>query len=630
MKNSFLCNNNKVAIQPDNIKINMFDYQLTTLYYAQLMESNKINYRKGNSNFCTKFGVIGNSSGSGKSIICLALLNSDNIHIYDKKIEKTIGNNLFVKYKLNEYNNFSTNIIVVPKHILNQWKNYIDIQTNFEYTTIYETKDLDKHFPNFITKSVKNTKILILKDDSNQNTQIQSIQNQTFQNENNQNLFTKYLNNFFNSKIVLLTSTYFNILNNSLDYYNIQDNINVNRIFFDEADNLEISSSNIINANFYWFITSNIDTLKNPFSSLRYVKSSSNPNIVRYKVSKEGSLLKPGFIKNLFEEIYNLNENINVYLNCDLDYIDNSIQRCIIINKDVKLKSPFALKLVQKYVDSNLTNIIKEGNIYKALEIIRCHKGNQTNIIDVFSEKIKDEINDQEKKLNYIESNKKALYNPENIKQLKDKILYNKTRLNEIENKVKGKNICPISNDIIENQTFCPHCKNIFEFSQIIRWVTMEHNCPLCRKELNTNELILLDNNADNFKNENTDKYITLINILKDIEKNNKNYKLIIYTDYEFITNNIKLLMKEKNIKYFSFDKNKKNIISHYINAEKSILIINNMNDIIGLNLIETTDIIILHNINKINENRLIGSAARIGKQDSLTIWRINYEDNLT
>ena len=71
---------------------------------------------------------------------------------------------------------------------------------------------------------------------------------------------------------------------------------------------------------------------------------------------------------------------------------------------------------------------------------------------------------------------------------------------------------CPISSDIITNQSYCPHCKNNFELSHLIKWLLIKNSCPLCNQELNITNVII---KTDGQQKINKDKKDLLSKLLK-------------------------------------------------------------------------------------------------------------------
>lgn len=72
--------------------------------------------------------------------------------------------------------------------------------------------------------------------------------------------------------------------------------------------------------------------------------------------------------------------------------------------------------------------------------------------------------------------------------------------------------ICPISSENISNHAYCPSCKNNFELTEIIKWLSIKNTCPLCKNELNITHLITQTNGTQKI---NKDKKDLLSKLLK-------------------------------------------------------------------------------------------------------------------
>ena len=154
-----------------------------------------------------KIGIIGDPSGTGKTLSVLAYLAS-----YTKlntSYELTENSSkYFFSNELHTLSDLSTNVIIVPHSLFNQWKQEISKHTTMKYVAI-ETKRCLRHN---ISESI------------------------------------------LNSNFILTTNTCYKYVQN----YTNQHNIQWNNIFIDEASSIYFNSSDPpLRFQFMWFITNN-------------------------------------------------------------------------------------------------------------------------------------------------------------------------------------------------------------------------------------------------------------------------------------------------------------------------------------------------------------------------------------
>lgn len=640
MNETFLINEeSKITNTPHNISLKLNKYQQATLYHALNLENNEINECKNNSHIKTKIGVLCSKVGSGKSIILLSILSNNNIYNYDSYCDNLLEKNLFQTFeKINIEIDISSNLLVVPHNLLNQWKQYINDYTDYSYKVISKLNDFYEYFDNDLYEiNISNNLIEINNKDEIINKDLNLKRNfidllELLKNENND--------------IILISSTYFNYFNKSIYNFDIQDKLNFNRVIYDEADVLNISNNKLLNANFYWFISSNIDNLICPDPIEKYVRSGEiisdeNDQYVRIKQKKTGGILRNGFVKSLFEKLKNVDNKGGIFLKCEDKFIDKYLNLPDIIYNNIRVRNSLVISILKNYLNKELISLINQGDIIGAMNKINCKKENKKNIIDIFTKKMKDELHDLKLYKEYI-SKKEIINDKENkINDINKQILSKESDIMHIENKIKNINICPISGNEIVNNTYCPNCKNPFEFENLVRWLGIKSSCPLCRCEIKESDLYMeskieTENNQNNESNDYlniiyNNKYHATINIINKLMKE-KDKKILIFSENTESIKMVESLLKDNNheSKILSGNNNiLEKIIDKYRNKDLNIILLNSYNYGIGLNLENTTDIIIMHKMSDKYEEQVIGRAQRPGRICELNVWNILFEDEL-
>ena len=615
------------AKQPKSIKTKLYNFQSATLYHALNFEKTKeIRIQDENREILieTNMGVIANKVGSGKSLIALSLIDNDEIKKSEYICSFVSDNNLVKEYiKTNYCHKFNVNLLVVPHNLISQWSSYIENDTTYKYKILSKKKELNEIFGEL---NIDDNKI--------------SIRGELISKEKYMQNIKEYLGD---TKVLLISSTYFLYFVNILYEIGIESDICFDRIFYDEADSINMSNNKKLDANFYWFISSSSKNLRIPNAEFRYVKMKidGDPKYIRYKLVKDGGIQKNGFIKNSFESIKNYERSGKIYLKCNNDFIESNLKIPKTIEHIIKVKNPEILNIFGKVINNEIKKLIAEGDIVGAIQKLNCNYNPKDDILKIFTEKLANQLEDKKSLLEMIGKKKeiteeirkqKAVKIESDIKELDEKINY-------IYERIKGKQICPISGDDILNEAYTPCCNKCFEFENLISWLEIKESCPICREKLVSNKIFVRDQeeNAKKHKKKSflniLSKYDEVIKILEKVDKN-KPGRVLIFSENNNTFDKLEGLLKKENINYniLSGNNNRINKILNFYREEATdlrVILMNVKNYGCGINLENTSDIILMHSINDNLEKQVIGRAERNGRKGSLNLWKIFYEDEI-
>jgi hypothetical protein len=149
--------------------------------------------------------------------------------------------------------------------------------------------------------------------------------------------------------------------------------------------------------------------------------------------------------------------------------------------------------------------------------------------------------------------------------------------------------------------------------------------CPLCKSreyiniKIETKDAMscsLEDNNQDIESKTKIDKMLEIIG-------DGKNKKILIFSNYNETFNIIKKFLEENKLIYLELRGTKEkrdNVIDSYKSGHVNILLLNTIQSGAGLNLQETSDIILFHKIHEYQKIQVIGRANRIGRKIELNV----------
>lgn len=590
-----------LARQPDNIDINLKNHQLTILHKARQLEtsvlSNQINESIETSFIKTRIGILCDQVGAGKSYVILSLI-LDDTPVRNDPVINSYNNGLICVSSVEHRQNINTNLLVIPHNLCNQWIDYV--------------QRFKKDIP-FILISKKNH-------------------------------FTKLTETgILGYKLIIVTCTMYN----KLAIYIDSNNYSLKRIIYDEVDTLNIPARSIeLKSSFYWYVTASYGNLIWPRGHKIYDYQN------RRYVTYANGLVSSSFLRNTFFEIISrLSEHIysKLFLKNKDEYVQSSMNLPEIELHKIECKCKTILNILSGIVDNQIMNYLNANDVQGAINLI-CpgHKQSEESIIGILIDKFNRHLNNFEVRLNY--TNLMTFDNQndkeQEITRINDKITELKQKIQAIQERVQGNNTCPICYDECDNKTILSCCSNSFCFKCINTWFINQKVCPLCKHLVNRNEEMYVVNNNDTNMDidmieypivndpsvigSHNDKMQNLENIIKNCSVNSK---FLIFSSYDHPLHEIGNILNKNNKKFAYLKGNNyviKNIVDNYRSGDIDVLLINTTYYGSGLNLENTTDIIMFHKFDNEIEKQVIGRAQRYGREESLRVWYLLHSNEMS
>jgi SNF2 family DNA or RNA helicase len=363
-------------------------------------------------------------------------------------------------------------------------------------------------------------------------------------------------------------------------------------------------------------------------------------------------------VKKLFE---NQEQNNKIYLVNNPVYIEQSMTLPLLKTYIVISRDSNNIQVLKGVVSPQILQMLNAGDIDGIITKLDVAVADETNVIEIITRKYQDDLKIKEYELRVAIENPK--YNPKNesiglinkrkaIEDLKHKIACIVERVKNVEN-------CPICYDDFINSAITPCCNNKFCFNCIAAALNSKTICPMCKNELEISKLIMISNKQNTITkvkstSKTQDKALSTVSILdnflsqsknlskhenmdKIFELNSKNTvkKYLIFTEYESTLNTrITSILDKWGLTYARIRGTSysiSNMISKYKQQDNEInvLLINSKYFGSGLNLENTSDIIIIHKMNSDIEMQVIGRAQRFGRVGELRVWKLYYENEI-
>ncbi len=557
------------ALQPLKIKRPLKDNQLTVLYAAQNMENNDripLSNNDGILNEWFNSQICIIADKVGAGKSLMVLSIIANKPQINYGIKTCSYTDRFNLYIDPHYNYIGINVLVVPHGIFKQWEGYIKNDTTLNCYFIQFKKHLQMNTTAY---------------DSYEMVLISSTQYQTFA-------------NLFN------------------------DNDCISRLIFDEADSIKLPSCKEINACKYYFISASI-------FELRSCRISNN-----------------GFIKSVFYQMRDCPSKYfkNIVLKNTDDFIEKSFALQDPLKYIIRCKSPHSLNILTGIIGDDIIQMINAGDIGSIFHKYDMQITDDINVVKLICQNYFDELDNL--KIKYEMKSKMKYHNAEGKKNA---LLNIQIHIKEIENKIKcieeriqQTDVCGICLDDFTNRSLTPCCRNVFCFECLSMTLAQRAKCPMCNSPITQlKDIIILDNEGSYHhvsencvdKSEELDK---IDNFKKIVEQLNLNGRLLVFSEYDASFNQMLEILDNHGIKYSKIMGTSTHInstVNKYKTGEIQCLLLNARYFGSGLNLENTTDIIIYHKMKDNLKKQVIGRAQRPGRTCQLKIWEFCYDNEL-
>ena len=594
--------------QPTGTGIALKEHQLTLLHRCIEYENRNIKLQEyptlgalvnTNDHFSTNIGVIGDRVGSGKSYVVLALIKSNDICNQDKTVIRSSGINNIVFYLRNTKEVIKTSMIVVPFSLCSQWENYIKTFCGggMSYKIINKSRTIS-------------------------------------------DMVGKVLETIRNVDILVVTSTFYNKFADIVK----KENIKFQRIFYDEADSININNCSQLEANFYWFVTASYGNFLYPKGFAKQERS-----LNRYIWCADG-LKMTGFIKNIFTDLsYTVPRLIikTLIVKNSEAYVQRSIELPPMNTYTVKCRTPTMITLLNGIVDKNIINCLNAGDVGRALQYINpSQKLTEENIVSAIVEKYTKQLSNIQVRKSILDqiSYENPAERERELVNLETQERELERNINMIKERIKGGNMCYICYEDYDNKTIVTCCQNSFCFKCINIWLARKANCPLCKAQLTANSMFVLtdaQNDAPPAEQEpetpQTIGEVTGFSPKNEKAKNlgillaaKKNRKVLIFSGYDSSFETIIPILQKEGISYDYLKGNGhhiNNVIEKYKNGSVNVLLVNTRYYGSGFNMENTSDIIMFHKFDNQIEKQVIGRAQRFGRTEPLNVWYILHEN---
>jgi len=599
-----------------NLKINLRRHQHAVIEHMIDYENS---YIKGkhieNAILYSKYGILGDSVGVGKTFMILghiAKLNNERkvneFTYFNSHSSKSFYS--LEKQVIHDISNVGC-LIVVPHTLFCQWADEIKKNTNL--------------------------KVLLLK---------------TRKNVSSDN----FMKNVQEAEITLVSNTLFK------DLYLRSNELNLfwNRIYIDEADTIEITSSIIhgnLPTNFIWLITASFTNLLfshsygiyigiNSYDTFKQQNHISN-DLDNYLTHNLNNTYQSYYIRIYMRSARYLNEIINTthpmrgysIIRCSKNFINQSISLPQLYSRIIICKPSFSHRIVYDVISSTVKQLLNAGDIKSALEQLGVKTENNASLIEAVSENKQKELIRLETTYEFKQSLEYSSIQVKEtaLKNLKEKIDSLKEQIKSLKERIENykEDICPICYDEPSDAVLTNCCSRIFCAMCILQSLSRNPTCPLCRRDMHPSSLkkiseenIIIENNEVIREDEPKKK----IDALFEIIEQNPNGKFLIFSRYDNSFLEVVQLCVSKKLVAKELKGSKDiiaSILTNFKDGKVNLLLMNTLQMGAGLNITEATHVILLHSMTHEEEKQILGRAYRVGRTKELQFIKLLYPDEI-
>ena len=592
------------------------------------------------STLSTRVGVIGDKAGSGKSFVILGIVAAGRATLAspDPIVRSFADDRVVLTTHRCQSSVVETTLLVVPHNLCSQWETYL-MRWNAEGNTSpirYAMVSRNKH-----VLAIRQPGALDAVD------------------------------------LVVVTSTFYNAVAAVLSRGLRERGARLRRVVFDEADSLAISGLSMVDACFHWFVTASYRNMIFPFGDSSELLTGDDPTVVQRTTGVRSS----GFIKSLWSDLGHTAmsrsvSHVLVAKNSNA-YVDASMRLPETDEIEIACRAPAALRVLSGVVgiDRAVMQSLNAGDVESALQHVDpANRGSEDNVIRVLIARLEREAHNFDVRIASLEG---MAYAAETLRDAERSRLERRRddvrrRVESIRERVAGADVCSICYETFSNKAVAPCCSNAFCFECISKWLlggeeTQRHAhafpgravrpgvCPLCKSDVAVRDLLVVtashselsvdgggdasssnshpeaDGSVEKTTSPDKCKIDNLEAILHDrCCRGPGRSKVLVFSSFENSFGDIVRVLERLNIKHRFLKGNHFTIAGierEYRQGDLDVLLVNTSHCGSGLNLENTTDVIMMHKFDTDIEHQVIGRAQRCGRTAPLKVWYLLHDN---
>jgi hypothetical protein len=600
--------------QPSSIKVGLRPHQKAVIHrMIDLEHKFRTGYDLSGEVFFSRFGVLGDSVGVGKSLMVLGHISrmkqEPPLTVFQELIQTSNRNMYSFIQKQNSDISNCPALIIVPHTLFRQWQDYIQLQTTLKPCLVKSKR--------------------MLTDGS-------------------------ILRKLTESDLVLISNT---LLGQFLELCN--DQIWFSRTYIDEADSIHISSTKPFPpTSFIWFITATWQNIL--FENDRVWLSQGSvqritaaPGFSTLDTTFQADMLNAfmtgrGFFTRfaarspLYFKDYLRSQHpnrTNVVVKCHDSFLEQSVSLPPLFTQIIQCEPSISQRIISSAISPNIQNLLNAGDTEAALTALGVPTESPLSLIQAVTENRMKELDRLEKTYEFKSKMEYSspLQKEQALTNLQSKITSLKEQIESIRQRIENykKEICAICFDEPTGPILTPCCSRIFCASCILMSLSRMANCPMCRGSVQPNTLRSVDEKKPATKKKSEEPVKSKpkkIDALLDLIKKNPKDKFLVFSRYENPFRMMQERLETDQVKVQAV-KGNKDVINHLLQrfdaGDVRVLLLNSNHAGAGLNITSATYVVLWHAMTTEEEKQILGRAYRMGREKPLHFVKLVHPDEI-
>ena len=623
------------ADQPAWLSVPMRPHQRTLLAAAMDLEKHgvlgQIPKPEEAPQMVTKYGVLADRVGAGKSLVALGLVRAPPPAAGTLQIRESGAAQLFRNTTMPDVGDFQgvaqdassgdwasgpaflaaamtkpygyiytrTALFVVPHNVIPQWEEYAKQQTTLRCQFIRKTRDCDC-------------------------------------------LRAGFFQDMLLSDAVIVSCTMLRKFITAMSYHGPRfSRIVWSRVFIDEADSVDLTiRPEEIQGRFFWFITGSWLNMLFP-AGLATWTVRGLPDDVRGMIG-EGAVEGVGRRLNLVGGMVSSSrtpEFTRTVIQNRSDWIEKSLRRPRVVHQDVMCRAPVSARLLQGFVTASAMEALHAGDITGAMSALGLKGTSKEGIVARVTGSLRAEVVKAEKTLAFKRDMEysSAAAKAEGVKRAEEKVTQLQAQLVDLEARVAaafgGGAPCPICYEPPTTMTLTPCCRQAFCLACLCECVRTKPTCPLCRTGIaSPKELLVVGDEGDGAVTDGatvTGPPTKAAALLALLEAAAPTDRFLVFSAHEASFRGLRATLETRGVRCELLSGTAARVARlrrEFQEGKVRVLCMNARHVGAGLNLEAASHVVLYHRMNLEMEKQVIGRAVRFEREADLQVVHLVHE----
>jgi len=617
------------AEQPSSIKTALRPHQLTLLDAARALETKATmkHIDLEEPQLLTRYGVIGDRVGAGKSLVALSLVRDAPVEqaqltLKEGGVARLIG--LRRMPAVQEWNwgdlsgvdlykqmfpvagarfHSKVALFIVPHNVTQQWEAYIRDQTNLKAYMVKKTRDCDYERDGFYR-------------------------------------------DVFTADLVVVSCTMLRKFTGALSFYgqgSCFTSIVWSRLFIDEADSITLTlRPGDVLSRFTWFITGSWLNMLFPHGVYSHTLQGL-PEDLRLLIgdgSINGVVNRNNVVAQSISDSRDPRFTAMVLRNSGA-WIDVSLLRPTIIHDSVLCRAPANLGVLRDFISPAAMEALHAGDTAGALAALGLKAASKETLVDRVTESLRGDLVQAQKILAFkrdIEYSTAAA-KVVAIQKAEEKVARIQEQLASLESRVAtaASVLCPICYDTPNTATLTPCCRQSFCLACICECIAAKPACPLCRLPIaSPRSLMVIGESTESTGSTGSAEKESMgpptkgAALLKILSESTEDQRFLVFSAHEASFKGLRELLSARGIRceLLQGSSNRvERLRSQFQDGTVRVLCMNARHVGAGINLEAATHVVLYHRMNVELEKQVIGRAVRFERSAELRVVHLVHEE---